>query len=105
MHHVEVDGLGKCEHCQQILHILQYAGDESMSAQWLCGCCCAVVEGASFGYDATHTKKRWIGPGSRWQDTRPTEDFTIGDLHVFVRTITPRGSSLEPYSVWRHADQ
>ncbi len=91
MHYVDLETLGKCEHCQGLISIMEYAGGDVIGATWGCSHCKAEVTGASFGYNSTHVKVRWVGPGAVWQNKRPNEDFVLGDaITVCVRPPIPR---------------
>ena len=82
-----VEGLGLCEHCGAIVSISNYAGDEAMNADWLCGKCKGKLSHLSFGFDKGSRgaqKVRWVGPNGKWTNQKPAEDFRLGGLEVMV---------------------
>lgn len=84
---VSLEALGFCEHCEAILNMENMPPD-AMDAEWKCFSCEGTLTGKTFGYeqkDGKWEKTRWIGPGKKWVEQRPTEDFSIGSLFVVVR--------------------
>jgi len=82
-----VDSLGLCEHCGKLVSITDYAGDEGGNAKWICECGKPLTH-LSFGYDkgTTGAKKiKWVGPNHKWTDTRPTDDFRLGNIQVIMK--------------------
>lgn len=86
---VEINELGACEHCNEILCIDMYSEDESMSAKWYCPYCKKEIGHKSFGYEKDSKgkwfRKYWVGPDKKMTETRPDELFNIGNVTVFVR--------------------
>lgn len=79
-----VDGLGLCEHCEVIVSISQYVGDDASSADWMCRCGKTLTH-LSFGFDKGTRgarKVRWVGPGGKWVDKKPTENFRLGNIQA-----------------------
>lgn len=85
--HALLETLGLCEHCGVLVFISDYAGDDTMDAEWLCQCQGKLTH-LSFGFDRGSSgarKVRWVGPDGKWVDEKPTEDFTLGDINVVIR--------------------
>ncbi len=88
MPHTELENIGLCEHCGQLIAITDYTESEG-SEVWLCKHCGQVIGHSSFGFDQPETgckKVRWVGPGGQWVDKKPDETFNIEDLTVFVHS-------------------
>ena len=79
---VLVDALGACEHCGVLVNITNLPVD-AMGATWRCRECDGELTHRSFGYrSAQGGKEKWVGPGGRWTEKRPINDFELGPYCV-----------------------
>lgn len=90
-----LEALGLCEKCGTLLNIEGMPSD-SADADWPCPECKTNTTGASFGYqqvDGKWKKVRWVGKvGNKveWVTKKPTEDFHINGLEVWLEDPAPR---------------
>lgn len=83
---VSCAALGLCEHCQGLVDLTQMP-TESTDAKWNCPYhdCGKELTHKSFGYSSggeDAEKVKWVGPGGKWVDRKPTEDFELNGLEV-----------------------
>ena len=78
--------LGLCEHCGALL-CLEDMPSDALDAEWRCQGCKGVLNGGSFGYqtiDGKPKRVKWVGPGKKWVEQPPAQDFDLGNLYVIV---------------------
>ena len=81
------NAVGICEHCEGLVSFMDYAGGDSLNAQWMCGTCGKPLSHLSFGFNQGEggaKKVRFVGPGKQWVSEIPDDTFMIGGI-----TITP----------------
>lgn len=89
--HKYLAAIGLCEHCGGLVDITDYASDETMNADWLCGHCSKPLGHLSFGFDrATQgaQKVKWVGPNGTWVDSKPEEDFKLGNITILILPVS-----------------
>lgn len=89
MRTVYIEGLGRCEHCNQLLYEENMSA-EAINAKWMCSYCEKILTSKSFGYEIVKgkfRKTRWVGKDGKWTKNRPANDFVLEEIRVRVRTI------------------
>lgn len=75
--------LGLCEHCGVLLN-LEGMPMGAIDAEWRCPKCNKVINNKSFGYKQSGEKVKWVGKDGKWVNVKPTKDFKLVNLDVWI---------------------
>ena len=86
---VSLASLGLCEYCNTLL-TMEDIPPEAMDAEWKCPQCEGIITNKSFGYEEIEDnwqRTKWVDENGQWTETKPTNDFDLGDWHILVKLI------------------